>query len=278
MKLNSITHIQRLTLCLFLFSMLSCYKVDFEDYFHPDKTPKYCSIKKILSYNEYNIDTLVWTFNYNQWGDPHTVRLSNVSTGRPEFQFFYDHHHRLTDFLGSYEGNRSFEFWHKYVYEGKKIVRDTVFIFGLIINGKPVVDPMSLHLTQVHSLEYDNYDRVIKNTIVYPYYSNVPVKVEEFTYTASGNLGRYKLTIPEFSYTQTDTTYTNYDNKVNLHRTHKIWMFIDRNYSMNNPAPAISYNKYGLPNAFRSSALLADYDFIHVERNIADSDIQYDCK
>ena len=41
-----------------------------------------------------------------------------------------------------------------------------------------------------------------------------------------------------------------YDTKIHLRRTNKMWMFIDRNYSVNNPFTAASYNSYGLPLMF----------------------------
>ena len=271
--------IQKLILSLSLISLLSCYKVDLKDYIHPDKTPKFCSIKKILSFNEYGIDTLVWNFNYNQWGDPASVRLSHVNTGRPEFLFYYDNHRRLTDFVGAYDGNFSFEFWHHYVYEGKKIIRDTIHAFGSIVNGKPVPDPMYHHLILVHHLEYDNYDRIIKNTLEYPFFDIIPTEVEEFTYNISGNMSRYKRTVPEFSYTRYDTTYSNYDSKVNLRRTHKIWMFIDRNYSLNSHEHRQSHTtSTACRLAFRSSISSIRLRFFKRRPAYPDSDIHYQCK
>ena len=38
-----------------------------------------------------------------------------------------------------------------------------------------------------------------------------------------------------------------YDHKVNIHRTNKVFMFVDRDYSMNNPFSAATYNGYLLP-------------------------------
>ena len=61
--------------------------------------------------------------------------------------------------------------------------------------------------------------------------------VRLFNYDASGNMVGYNV----------------YDNKINIHRTNKIWMFIDRDYSINNPhSPYVAYspgtyNSFGLP-------------------------------
>jgi hypothetical protein len=39
-----------------------------------------------------------------------------------------------------------------------------------------------------------------------------------------------------------------YDNKINPRRTNKIWMFVDKDYSANNPIPGpTAYNELGLP-------------------------------
>ena len=41
-----------------------------------------------------------------------------------------------------------------------------------------------------------------------------------------------------------------YDKKTSIYRTHAIWMFLNRNYSLNNPVVATSYNANGLPLTF----------------------------
>jgi hypothetical protein len=43
------------------------------------------------------------------------------------------------------------------------------------------------------------------------------------------------------------TSYSGYDDKVNLDRTNPIWQFLDRDYSMNNRFIAEKYNAAGLP-------------------------------
>jgi len=37
-----------------------------------------------------------------------------------------------------------------------------------------------------------------------------------------------------------------------MHRTHPIWQFIDRDFSINNPFQAVAYNSHGLPVAIQS--------------------------
>jgi YD repeat-containing protein len=46
-----------------------------------------------------------------------------------------------------------------------------------------------------------------------------------------------------------------YDDKLNLNRTNKIWMFLARDYSMNNPFVATQYNLNDLPLVIPSATL-----------------------
>jgi len=55
--------------------------------------------------------------------------------------------------------------------------------------------------------------------------------VNSYSYNADGNLAGH-----------------DYDDKINYHRTNRVWMFIDRDYSVNNPVIATyEYNDFGLP-------------------------------
>ncbi|MBL7696845.1 MAG: hypothetical protein JNK79_01755, partial [Chitinophagaceae bacterium] len=46
-----------------------------------------------------------------------------------------------------------------------------------------------------------------------------------------------------------------YDNKPGMLRTHPVLMFIQRNYSVNNPKGATSYNQAGLPDTWYGTFL-----------------------
>jgi hypothetical protein len=61
-----------------------------------------------------------------------------------------------------------------------------------------------------------------------------------------------------------------YDNKVNFRRTKQDWMFLHRNYSLNNLQGATDYNEHGLPVPFGNTK---DYIF-----NIGLTSIDYDCQ
>ena len=265
----------RFFFCIFLFALVSCQKIDFEDYIHPDNTPKLCKIKRILSFTEFNIDTLIWNFNYNQWGDPESIRLNSVQTGRPEFLFRYDHKHRLTDYIGAYRnsgGNFGYETWHRYAYEGNRIVRDTARSLGWMVNGEPVVE--GSYGYSIDYITYDSYDRIIKDSIIFPIIIGLPPLIQTYTYNAVGNLAHFHSGYIGGSLS-TDISYPFYDSKVNIHRTHKIWMLVDRDYSLNNRITALFYNQYGLPLKMRASE--ESYPFLY-GRNISESDIKYECR
>jgi hypothetical protein len=44
-----------------------------------------------------------------------------------------------------------------------------------------------------------------------------------------------------------------YDNKLNINRTNAVWMFITRDYSVNNPFTASQYNQNSLPLRFTAT-------------------------
>jgi hypothetical protein len=43
-----------------------------------------------------------------------------------------------------------------------------------------------------------------------------------------------------------------YDDKINIRRTNKIWMFLKRDYSVNNAFVATKYNSFGLPETYHT--------------------------
>ena len=61
--------------------------------------------------------------------------------------------------------------------------------------------------------------------------------VSNFVYNAEGNL---------------DVPYIveQYDNNRNLLTLHPVWQFLQCDYSVNNPFPAVTYNSYRLPTRF----------------------------
>lgn len=184
---------------------------------------KDCPITQIIYYQSASPDTLLFT--YTAWSDPETVTQLPTHSWTPKWIFKYDKKRRLTDFIGQYADGVSGTVWHKYFYDnpGKgNITRDSVYVDFQIRNGA-----ITCHHSYLIFCIYDKYDRVIKDSSIY---LSFPATVQTYVYDANGNLaGR------------------SYDNKTNLHRTNKIWMFYDRDYSVNNPFVADSYNPAGLP-------------------------------
>lgn len=203
------------------------------------------------------------TFTYNSHGDPVKGARKYTSTGAPDFVFKYDKYNRLTDLIGVYDFNYpdNVESWHKYFYnEYNQIVLDSFYLFPSIINGQPSISSAEYSII---TYEYDIKNRISKVTTTY--YGNVSptVSYEYYSYDENSNLQG----VP-------------HDNKINLHRTNKIWMFLDRDYSVNNPAIAsYNYNSFGLPVkiVFPSGSfgqfMHAGLNFLNYEQ----ADIKYTC-
>jgi hypothetical protein len=171
-------------------------------------------------------------FIYNSSGDPVSItRTLGAHTGRPDYIFKYDEKNRLTDFVGTYR-NTSAEFWHKYFYDSRgNIVLDSGYIFPQIANGFPE----NGYSRQLTYYTYDNKQRIIRDSTVFSGLYRPVVNI--YAYDDNGNrIGN------------------NYDDKININRTNKIWMFLNRDYSVNNPFKAVSYNTNALPASINFSS------------------------
>ena len=183
----------------------------------------------------------VLQFTYNSLGDPVTItRLLGPSTGHPNFVFKYDQKNRLTDFVGTYSNNNAAEFWHKYFYDNQNnIVLDSTYIFPRITNGFPE----NAYSSSLTYYTYDNKRRIIKDSTVFANTSNS--LVHDYSYDQNGNrMGN------------------NYDDKINLNRTSTIWMFLNRDFSVNNSLGADSYNEAGLPLNINSTSEQGTFVFL----------------
>lgn len=184
---------------------------------------KECSIVQIRYSLGNDIDNL--QFSYNSVGDPVSItRTLGAQTGRPNYLFKYDQKKRLTDFVGHYNNN-SAEFWHRYFYDNRgNIVLDSTYIFVQTANGFPE----NAYTRQLTYYSYDNKQRIIRDSTVFS--GSIPSVVNIYDYDNDGN-----------------RTGRNYDDQININRTNKIWMFLNRDYSVNNPYKAVNYNTTGLP-------------------------------
>lgn len=192
-------------------------------------------------------------FTYNSAGDPVSItRTLGAQTGRPNYRFKYDEKNRLTDFIGYYN-NSSAEFWHKYFYDNRgNIVLDSAYIFPQIATGIPE----NAYMSQLTYYTYDNKQRIVKDSTVFS--SSIPAVVNTYVYDANGN-----------------KTGSNYDDQININRTNKIWMFINRDYSVNNPFQAVSYTTTGLPSSINLSP--GGNGLVFLKSGFYKADILYQC-
>jgi hypothetical protein len=226
------TKIQRVGLMLWVGTTLvllaGCNKLLDYLHDHPDGTVDLCQIQKMKFY--FFNDSIDIDFTYNSWGAPVSVIQSRAASGHPDGLFRYDSKHRLTDYIEAYK-NGGFETWHRYVYDKNNvIIRDTTYIFGILGDEPPAPD--EVYDIAVVYYEYDDKNRII-HTKQQWFSDPDPTHSLDLYYQYDGN---GNLVAP----------YAVYDDKINVHRTNKVWMFIDRNYSVNN-AYASAYNEYGLP-------------------------------
>ncbi len=169
-------------------------------------------------------DTL--TFYYDHWGNPTSITRPQPNIGAPDFAFKYDRNHRLTDYLGLFgPGGTAAVFWDKYFYDAKgHITADSLYTLVNIVNGQ-----IGQHAENfVKYLQYDAWDRIVQETMVR---QGVSFSTN-YVYDSTGDLVARDV---------------QYDHRLNFHRTNKIWMFLDRDYSLNNPFVASSYNAGSLP-------------------------------
>lgn len=212
----------------------ACHK--FIDFFkdHDGPSPDtLCRISQMTSYGYATSDTSTLYFKYNAQGNPDSaVPPAALKTVRPTYLFRYDTLGKLEQlgvvrFYDSTQGNPgdgAVISWSFYTWSGNRIVSSTMAVGGGYVNGMPV----GLGLSTIVLYEYDSLDRIVKTRTKPPF---VPEIEQLYTYNTDGNLSTYAVN----------------DHKTNLFRTNKIWMFLARDYSRNNPLTGATYNLLGLP-------------------------------
>ncbi len=205
------------------------------------------------------IDTIVLTIQYNGEGNPTVMDFNKNETGKPDYYFTYDANNRLTQLVTMY--GSSIEYLFKFYYEpgSDLIAYDTMY--HTVGDGLPYSHWVRNKYT------YDAKGRIslleVKSdfgaSFVLPYAYNVAgnvILIQGHPNDASG-----------------------YDSKKSILSTHKIFQFLRRNYSANNPTTAISYNAEGLPliypNFLESQiGIQTPVDFF----NMLATEIEYDCE
>jgi len=227
--MSTIKHILSLLLAAstgFIFT--GCYKViDYANH-HKGDEMKLCRIEKMVFDQNENATA---TISYNANNDPISIQQGSSALFMPlDYYFRYDQQNRLTDYMLVYYHMTGAMVWHRYSYPDKKTIVDTQFNYVGIITDPP---PHSAPTFYVVKYNLDQWGRIIRST--------EGTSVANFTYDDEGNLVRPGIA---------------YDHKINILRTSRTWMFIRKDYSMNNPLPATvkidNYNVYGLPLQYTS--------------------------
>jgi YD repeat-containing protein len=215
---------------LLLLSIITCTKENPANYY--DLLSPY-RIDTFRYATDYGYDTI--KFTYEPWGDPLTLTRTNPMPGSPNFSFRYDRNHHLTDFIGTWGPKHiGSEFWHKYFYDAQgRITLDSEYLYITTTN-----DRITSYLSRYgYQFQYDEYGRITRQ-----YDPAQPAADSNYTYDNRGN-----LIDPQNIFLGSP-----YDNKVSFQRTNWIWMFIDRDFSVNNSFIADTYNVGSLPLHWRA--------------------------
>jgi hypothetical protein len=224
-------HLFRVFIILILFFQLqSCQKVidKFLDPVNGDQ--KKCIITKVVRSGD---ETGVVTSNSH--GNPLSVKYNVQGYDNNWHYFKYDDQQRLEEYRVELQPDLDIEI-HKYGYdELDRVIADT----GTFrLTGYIVV---------LSTFEYDSRNRIIKENqeVIDIEEGSQIFEIEPIFYNYNDN-GNLINPLP-----QGDPV--SYDNKTNFLRTNKVWMLIERNYSLNNKLGATLYNDYSLPLQFENS-------------------------
>lgn len=220
-----------------ILTLAACKKFDHP---FPGHLPK-CQITK-LKIGVGPEDSMVIT--YNNKGNPVSMIRTVTGTSTPNFFFRYDKRNRVTDVIGIYDDGVGFETWHRLYYDHRdRIIRDTTYDFGIVGETPQPIPGRDLIARNISTFEYDAHNRIIRSTDTYGGSPDM-ITTTRYIYNSAGNLG---LIVTSRGDAVDSFAFNNYDNKMNMHLTHPIWQYLDRDYSLNNSFTAASYNSRGLP-------------------------------
>ncbi|HEY4205730.1 MAG TPA: hypothetical protein VGM31_02915 [Puia sp.] len=192
-------------------------------------------------------------FSYDVYGNPVTIVRQVTATTKPDYIFMYDKDHRLTDLKGVYSlpDPGGFDNWHRFHYKNGRIVSDTIYEFGITVNGMPAPQFPGTGIIFARDYATFQYDAQGRISVTVDSMANTYDEVSTYTYGKDGNLSKITTTVSDngsgFSKDSVVTFATGYDHEVNINRTNPIWQFLDRDYSVNNRFIAGGYNGIGLP-------------------------------
>jgi YD repeat-containing protein len=202
-------------------------------------------------------------FTYNALGNPVSI-IHQTNFGDNLF-FKYDHANRLTDFIAMYGGAaQGGDEWHKYTYDPHnttRVIVDTTYIEFQSDNNKIT----SYEFTQLTTFKYDAQNRISQTTKTV----EGDTTVTAYNYDSHGNLEGSGLV---------------YDSKINVHRTNKLWMFLDKDYSINNQIDngTYTYDQGNLPVKMATNTLsrVAAFEFMVVgyPNSMSTVTVSYSCE
>lgn len=210
-------------LSMMIVAATSCKKFDDMGIPYPEAQLKTCGIERFIFFQPHGAVGDSLTIEYNQKGDPVKITRPEPRTGAPNYFFKYKNG-RLTDFVGVYQSGTAAEVWHRYIYDATgRIAIDSGYSFSQIENGQPT-DPV---IRFASTFIYDSQNRIIKETLTW---DDSSVYEINYQYDSNGNL-----------------VGPTHGDKLSFRRANKIWMFIDRNYSVNNQTGYSNFNSRQMP-------------------------------
>ena len=223
--------------------LAACRKFDFK-FRDPALTCRISEFRGVMGKGESFEMPITRRIHYNEFGNPTLFEYVETEggTGTPNFYFYYNDHQQLIRMVGYGD--------HRYFYNNLgQIVIDSSYEYYTGGDAR--------YETKFY---YDLYGRIIKVTQKYYYDMFEQEGVGEtitgyIRYDGRGNRVREGV---------------KYDNRTSIFRTHPLWMFLNLDYSINNPAGATSYNTAGLP-------LVVNGYFNFLESAMFTDSIVYDC-
>jgi|GEM_PF-473884 len=262
MKKNKIENVAFLLSIAMTICLTSCQKLF--DYIHKpgngDAVSDICQVQTITTDGQWGAN---YVFNYNKRGDIESIITSALGTGNPNVFFIYDKKHRASQVIYSFTPTPTTPgvvwAWQKFGYnKADQIIKDTTYGFTGIGNDGNVIP--SSQFISVAVIKYDTYNRVVaSDDSVWAFGNFSNTDHNAYKYDERGNLAyqarQYQGTQSPFPYSDTFRIKP-YDDKISIRRTNKMWMYIDKNYSINNSFSGATYNNYGLPIFFDSQQYL----------------------
>ena len=223
--------------------LAACRKFDFK-FRDPAQHCRISEFRGVMGKGESFEIPITRRIHYNEFGNPTLFEYVETEggTGTPNFYFYYNDHQQLIRMVGYGD--------HRYFYNALgQIVIDSSYEYYTGGDAR--------YETKFY---YDLYGRIFKVSQKYYYDMFEQEGVGEtitgyIRYDQRGNRIRDGV---------------KYDTKTSIFRTHPLWMFLNLDYSVNNPGKAESYNAAGLP-------LVVHGYFNFLESAMFTDSIVYDC-